>query len=46
MSAFETFIWYFLGYSSVPFVFFMGFVVTAIVACVLLDVMGFGPDSS
>jgi len=37
MSAIETFIWYFLGYMTMPVIFLVGFAGTALVACFILD---------
>ena len=37
MSTLESLIWNVLGYSAMPMIFLGGFVVTAIVACFLLE---------
>ena len=37
MSALETFIWYFLGYITMPMIFLTGFIGTALVACFIVD---------
>lgn len=39
----ETLIWYFLGYAAMPVIFIGGFAITAIFACLILNVLGMGP---
>ncbi|RMF14501.1 MAG: TIGR02808 family protein [Gammaproteobacteria bacterium] len=41
MSALESLIWTILGYASMPVIFLFGFIATAVVACVMLDLMGY-----
>lgn len=42
MSALETTIWYILGYATMPLIFLIGFILTAVVACWLLERLGHG----
>ncbi|ARU54199.1 MAG: TIGR02808 family protein [Pseudomonadales bacterium] len=44
MSALESMIWTILGYLTMPAVFIVGFVVTAVVLCFVLDVTGKGAE--
>lgn len=43
MSALESLIWTILGYAAMPAIFLFGFAATAIVACIMLDLMGYKP---
>ncbi|WP_067517116.1 TIGR02808 family protein [Endozoicomonas ascidiicola] len=40
MSALESFIWSFLGYTAMPAIFIGGFLVTAAIFCFLMDKSG------
>lgn len=42
MSAMESLIWTILGYASMPAVFIVGFVITAVVTCMLIEMSGNG----
>jgi uncharacterized protein (TIGR02808 family) len=42
MSALEAMIWNVLGYIAMPTIFIVGFAITAVVACFLLEVTGNG----
>ncbi len=42
MSTLESFVWHFLGYAAIPTVFIVGFLVTAVVGCFLLEILGRG----
>jgi len=44
MSALESFIWHALGYSSMPLIFIVGFLVSAAAACFLLELSGHGGE--
>ncbi|WP_369601615.1 TIGR02808 family protein [Hahella sp. SMD15-11] len=44
MSALESLIWTILGYAAMPAIFLFGFIATAVVACILLDLMGYTPE--
>lgn len=38
MSQLEWIIWHVLGYIAIPMIFVTGFVITALLACILLDI--------
>jgi uncharacterized protein (TIGR02808 family) len=40
MSAAETLFWNLLGYSSMALIFVVGFAITAVIACFLLEIVG------
>lgn len=40
MSPLESMIWTMLGYAAMPTIFIVGFIVTAVVTCFMLDVTG------
>ncbi|MBT4520430.1 MAG: TIGR02808 family protein [Halieaceae bacterium] len=40
MSDLENFIWYLVGYGTMPVIFAFGFAATATAACFLLELMG------
>ena len=42
MSALESFVWHFLGYAAIPAIFIVGFLITAVVGCLLLEALGRG----
>jgi uncharacterized protein (TIGR02808 family) len=42
MSALESFVWHFLGYAAIPTIFIVGFLITAVVGCFLLEALGRG----
>ncbi|MEY8205129.1 MAG: TIGR02808 family protein [Bermanella sp.] len=42
MSTLESIIWSVLGYISMPIIFIMGFAITAIVACYIIEASGHG----
>ena len=44
MSAVETLIWNVLGYSSMAMIFIVGFAITAVIACFLLERVGRGGE--
>jgi uncharacterized protein (TIGR02808 family) len=44
MSAVEILLWNVLGYSTIAVVFIVGFAVTAVVACFLLERFGLGGE--
>ncbi|MEH6534583.1 MAG: TIGR02808 family protein [Photobacterium frigidiphilum] len=42
MSTLESFIWHFLGYSAMPIIFIVGFLLSAALACFLLELTNKG----
>ncbi|MEH6624876.1 MAG: TIGR02808 family protein [Motiliproteus sp.] len=40
----ETMIWNILGYTSMPLIFVFGFVATALLACMVMDMLGIESD--
>ena len=45
MSPLESMIWTILGYAAMPTIFIVGFIITAMVTCFLLDMTGNSPDN-
>jgi uncharacterized protein (TIGR02808 family) len=44
MSTLESVIWHILGYSAIPFILLAGFLVTAGIGCLLLELTGNGGE--
>ncbi len=42
MSTLESVIWHVLGYSAIPFIFLVGFLIAAEVGCILVELAGYG----
>jgi uncharacterized protein (TIGR02808 family) len=44
MSTLESVIWHILGYSAIPVILLVGFLITAGLGCLLLELTGHGGD--
>jgi len=44
MSTFESIVWHILGYAAIPLIFIAGFLITAAVACFLIERLGGNED--
>ena len=44
MSTLESFFWHVLGYAAMPVIFIVGFIISAVIFCFLLEITGHGGE--